>query len=403
MNKSSAVVVVFCPLVLATGPMSIKINNEYIFMDARIFNVHDIFLIISIFEALLIASYRWAQPASDKRSSYLLVAFLVVVVIDMMTNLIMWNEYFPLPLHVREKILPLAFCLSHFARGPLFYLYVRSLLYTNTPLRPLHLIHALPAVIAISAVVFTQLLSSDLQQRLGGSSISTLASLLWYSSGALSVIYALCSMAQLYFYRRRVKQHMSLLPVSEITWMAVLGVCFLLSWGWSIVVVVGADLVGGVFADTIGTSHNFIRFLLMNGMIFFLLTYTARFISIEPEPTQSDEQLVSDELLKAIEHGIAVSKLHLQPSINVNQFSDKIGFPVRAVSQAINRNLGTRFFEFINQHRIAEAKRILSDPSAAQMTISDVLLASGFNNKSSFRSEERRVGKECRTRWSTYP
>src|SRR5690554_7231063 len=117
MNKSSAVVVVFCPLVLATGPMSIKINNEYIFMDARIFNVHDIFLIISIFEALLIASYRWAQPASDKRSSYLLVAFLVVVVIDMMTNLIMWNEYFPLPLHVREKILPLAFCLSHFARG----------------------------------------------------------------------------------------------------------------------------------------------------------------------------------------------------------------------------------------------------------------------------------------------
>ncbi|WP_339897355.1 helix-turn-helix domain-containing protein [uncultured Gilvimarinus sp.] len=362
-------------------------------MDARIFNVHDIFLIITIFEAILIASYRYAQPGSGKRASYLLVAFLIVVMLDMITNLIMWNPYFPIPTFVREHLLPLTFCLSHFVRGPLFYFYVRSLLYSSVPPRPIHLLHTIPALVAVIVVLATGLVSSDLQQRLGGSTISTLASFLWYSSSALSVAYAIWSISTLYFYMHRAKQHMSQLPGSEITWMAVLSVCFLISWAWSIVVVVSADLVGGVFADTVGTSHNFIRFLLMNGLIFISLIYTGRFVSLQSETHPEEEDVVSDEVLQVIEQGIQTQRLHLQPSINIDQFSEKIGLPVRTVSHAINRHLGTRFFEFINQHRIEEAKRLLSDPKANDMTILDVLLASGFNNKSSFhRFFNRLVG-----------
>ncbi|BFM22183.1 AraC family transcriptional regulator [Gilvimarinus japonicus] len=362
-------------------------------MEERIFNVHDIFLIITVFEAVLIASYRYAQPGSGKRASYLLVAFLIAVVIDMVTNLIMWNPYFPVSVEVRERVLPLTFCISHFVRGPLFYFYVRALLYNSVPLRLVHLAHGIPAIIAIALVLATGLMSSDLQQRLGGSTISTLASFLWYASSALSVIYAICSIMTLYFYMHRAKQHMSHLPGSEATWMVVLSVCFLVSWSWSIVVVVSADLVGGVFADTVGTSHNFIRFVLMNGLIFVSLIYTGRFVSLKSETHSEEEHTVSDEVLQVIEQGIATEKLHLQPSINIDQFSEKIGLPVRTVSHAINRHLGTRFFEFINQHRIEEAKRLLADPTANDMTILDVLLASGFNNKSSFhRFFNRLVG-----------
>lgn len=362
-------------------------------MEERIFNVHDIFLIVTIFEAILIASYRYVQPGAGKRASYLLVTFLIVVMVDMVTNLIMWNPYFPVPEVLRERVLPLTFCLSHFVRGPLFYFYVRSLLYGNVPLRKIHFAHAIPAIVAIVLVLATGLMSSDLQQRLGGTNISTLASFLWYSSSAISVAYAVWVITTLYFYMHRAKQHMSNVPGSEATWMVVLSVCFLVSWSWSIVVVVSADLVGGVFADTVGTSHNLIRFVLMNGLIFFSLIYTGRFVSLQEEPQPEEDHVVSDDVLQAIERGIHTEQLHLQPSINIDQFSERIGLPVRTVSHAINRHLGTRFFEFINQHRIDEAKRLLADPAANDMTILDVLLASGFNNKSSFhRFFNRLVG-----------
>ncbi|WP_084005426.1 AraC family transcriptional regulator [Gilvimarinus polysaccharolyticus] len=362
-------------------------------MSDRIFNIHDIFLIVAILEALLIASYRWAQPSSGRRNSYLLIAFLVVVVTDMATNLIMWNEYFPVPQVVRDRILPVAFCLSHFARGPLFYFYVRSLLYKSVPFRPVHLIHMLPAVVAVVVVLATNLMASDLQQRLGGTTISTLASFLWYSSSALSVAYVVWSITTLYLYMHRAKQHMSDFSGSEVILMVVLSSCFIISWGWSIVVVISADLVGGVFADAVGTSHNFIRFALMNALIFFILIYTGRLVSLEPEAPTQEDHVATDSVLQAIQQGINTKQLHLQPSINIDQFSENIGLPVRVVSHAINRHLGTRFFELINSHRIEEAKRLLADPTANDMTILDVLLASGFNNKSSFhRFFNRLVG-----------
>lgn len=51
-------------------------------MGDRIFNVYDVFLIIAVFEALLLAVFRMVLPASNrsgKWGSYFLAAFLIEI------------------------------------------------------------------------------------------------------------------------------------------------------------------------------------------------------------------------------------------------------------------------------------------------------------------------------------
>ena len=45
---------------------------------------------------------------------------------------------------------------------------------------------------------------------------------------------------------------------------------------------------------------------------------------------------------------------------------------------------------------------ILGDPSSSMAIVSDCTLYKPFIIKEVLRSEERRVGKECRSRWSPY-
>ncbi|MDO3388490.1 helix-turn-helix domain-containing protein [Gilvimarinus sp. SDUM040013] len=363
-------------------------------MDARIFNVHDIFLVITIFEVVILAAYRITVPTKAGAGNLWLVLFLVAVALDMFANLVMWNPEFPAAHWVKQEFLAYLFTFTHFVRGPLFLFYVTSLLFSRRFSRLELMAHAMPFVIALTAVGVLGVTSYDLQSRSDNTLANSIASAIWYISSVVSVIYALVALYVINRYMVQVKQRMSSVPVSEVTWLAVLSICFLVSWTWSFLVVLVADTVGGEVADATGTLHNLIRFLLMNGLVFYNLAYAWNLSLAEPADTAVAQTIpAADDVIKAIQKGIDHYQLHLQPSINIDQFADKVGMPPRVVSQVINRDLGTRFFEFINHHRVEHAKTLLTDPNCARMTILDILLASGFNNKSSFhRFFNRLVG-----------
>ena len=58
------------------------------------------------------------------------------------------------------------------------------------------------------------------------------------------------------------------------------------------------------------------------------------------------------------------------------------------VSQVISQDLRTSFYELVNRHRIAEAKRLLhADPDE---TVLSIAMNVGFNSKSAFHAAFRR-------------
>ena len=68
------------------------------------------------------------------------------------------------------------------------------------------------------------------------------------------------------------------------------------------------------------------------------------------------------------------------------RLAEKLDIPVKELSNTINRYYEVNFYEFINNYRILEAKRLLEDPEQFDKSITDVFYDAGFNSKSVYNT-----------------
>lgn len=353
-------------------------------MEERLFNIHDFFVLMALVQAGVLVILRFVIPGQGRLANGLLFAFLLVFSLELLTDLLLWNEALRLPEYVRQSILPYWFGFSHFARGPLFYFYVCSLIYDQVDFSVKRVWHALPVIVVVILIAAFGVSADDLRSQTNNAQIRLLVSGFWYASNGLSFAYAVWALLCLRSYTQRLKGQFSSISQYGVGWLALISVCFMLSWSWSLIVGICADWGGPLLADEVGTAHNFVRFLIINGLLLYSVVYAGRLMRIAPDEPETEVTSIPVQVVEAIMAGVNAQKLHLQPAITIEEFASGIGLPARLVSQALNQSLGCHFFDFINLHRVEEAKLMLADPLANSMSILDILLASGFNNKSSF-------------------
>ncbi|OQX88263.1 hypothetical protein B6D60_02390 [candidate division KSB1 bacterium 4484_87] len=79
-------------------------------------------------------------------------------------------------------------------------------------------------------------------------------------------------------------------------------------------------------------------------------------------------------------------KPFLNHSLTIKELAERLNIPAYQLSQLINEHFGKNFFEFINSHRIEEAKQRLSDPKLSHYSILAIAYDAGFNSKSVFNT-----------------
>lgn len=94
----------------------------------------------------------------------------------------------------------------------------------------------------------------------------------------------------------------------------------------------------------------------------------------------SDGQVYLDQLNDLIEK----DKIHLDTELNEQKLADVLGIQSYVLSIVLNDYLGKTFSEFINEKRIAEAKRLLESEEHDDLTIFAVAVDSGFRSESVF-------------------
>ncbi|MFT7482621.1 MAG: AraC-like DNA-binding protein, partial [Oceanospirillaceae bacterium] len=99
----------------------------------------------------------------------------------------------------------------------------------------------------------------------------------------------------------------------------------------------------------------------------------------------NESDTLSTDLPK-IEEYMQTEKPYLDPSVTIQQVADGVNIPVRELSLLINKQIGKHFFDFVNEYRIAEAKKILADVEQQKLTVLEILYSVGFNSKSSFNT-----------------
>ncbi len=106
--------------------------------------------------------------------------------------------------------------------------------------------------------------------------------------------------------------------------------------------------------------------------------------------TQKESTTIQQNLVDKINE----EQLYLNPKLKINDIARAIHTPSHHISQVLNRNMHTNFYDFINEYRIIEAKKMLLNGALKKLSIQAIGLECGFNNKTSFyRAFKKFTGK----------
>lgn len=97
-------------------------------------------------------------------------------------------------------------------------------------------------------------------------------------------------------------------------------------------------------------------------------------------------QAKSLELSTKVKELMNTQKLYLDNEISLKLVANKLKVHPKLLSQAINENLKSNFFDYINALRIENAKDMLIDPFYKEYRIYEVMYEVGFNSRSSFNT-----------------
>lgn len=98
-----------------------------------------------------------------------------------------------------------------------------------------------------------------------------------------------------------------------------------------------------------------------------------------------EEEPVDPALLATLERLMSVDRLYRQEGLTIGVLAGRLGLPEYRLRRAINRGLGYRNFnEYLNRHRLADAKHALADPSQATVPVLTIALDSGFQSLGPF-------------------
>jgi AraC-like DNA-binding protein len=79
-------------------------------------------------------------------------------------------------------------------------------------------------------------------------------------------------------------------------------------------------------------------------------------------------------------------KLFVDDEINLDKLALRLDISRHQLSQVLNEHAGMNFFEYINSHRIDEAKKLLTSTSKKELNIIEIAYRVGYSNKVTFNN-----------------
>jgi AraC-like DNA-binding protein len=317
---------------------------------------------ISLFGALqcAILAVAFAAATSPARRLFAALAFNLGLILG--AAVLMEGPLIATVPHLARVHLPLNYLIA-----PLFYLFVRaSLGHAFEGRRAVW--HALPAlVVALTLIPFYALPAAAKLAAIGGPSLGNtlrLATLL-----IQGLIYLMMTLRLL----RRA-------PAPRELW-ACFGVMALL---FSVAVL---RLLTGISALWIPSGF----------ALWAMALAAIRMRTREPQPAApkyARSTLGDDRAARALGRLTALmdsERLYLDPDLSLDTVAAKSGIPSHHVSQLINQRLGCNFNDWVNGHRVEEAKGRLHDRRYAHQSIVAIAEGAGFRSKSTFNVAFRKT------------
>ena len=380
-------------------------------MNQVVFNFHDVILLMTSMLCVLFSALLVATNPPKNISNYFLAAFLFTHAFIPLHELIMWGAEFKNT--VRENFPQIYFVagFAYYLDAALLYFYVKSLIFRDFHIRSKDYYHLIP--ISLFAIFMAlAFFRYPLGQRLDWINNEIFVYSTAYITSdlfckVLRVVYCVACFRLILKYKDLLKATHSNIEKVGVSWLKLLVVGFLavtlMEASLAVAKVIGLVIsfnfhqVDLPIIEFIGLSGYYVSFLLVCTLVFTSMRYFANFEAIrqkkEPEQTKKpvQEKLLNPEYAGKIDALMRSDKPYLLADITLDILAEKLAIPARDLSMIINRHFDNNFYEFINNYRIEEAKKILIDPKNKDKTITDVYLEVGFNSKSVFNTFFKKI------------
>lgn len=354
-------------------------------LDSASINFADLpyFLGACTFLLLAIRLLLLRTDSHTQQANYYLVALFGIF------SLLLADEFFSLVIsgYSLPKTMDYLMYSSHLLLGPLTYLYISRMLKPNH-FNLASMKHFIPFVLLLLlAIVLSNAASVEVSERL---------LVVVFITSYLSTLptYVFMSLRKLDQYLGQSLNLFSDLQDHNLNW-ARFWLFFMLFLALDVVTV---PLLR--WAGVIEQAPFEIHYLLaIAGLILLVWPNSAKQKALLeqslPLKESIDKTAKSDDafepIFKQVKAVIASQQGYLKNGLTLSDVSSQVGYGVEDISRAINKVGGMCFYDFINDFRIEESKRLLA--TYRSRSILDIALDAGFSSKSAFYTAfKKRVG-----------
>ncbi|MBN2431962.1 MAG: AraC family transcriptional regulator [Acidobacteria bacterium] len=340
-------------------------------------SLHEILCCVTVIQLWLFALFlAWPYPGRSP-AHRLLALFLFIKSLGIVTHL----------LARRPEILPdVLFLLVPFifVWSPVMDLYVRATLEPDFSLRRRHGLHLLPFLLSAGYFLTVYHLQSDpVKARI----VAGLDTATPVAAGVMEIGYLVQVLAYLVVAAFHVNRHRAALPEPARRWLALFlggfGLIWLADGGLMLARLLGKrspmDPWGSLVMVLIFGYANLVLYMGWRHPQLFSGNGAAPRYRYSPLSTADKA-----DILRRLQASMAGDKAFLDPNMTLSRCGRRLGITPRYISQVLNETLATTFTDFINEYRIAEACTHLAAPHPDDRSIMEIMLASGFTNKSTF-------------------
>lgn len=350
-------------------------------------------VVITMFISLFLSLFLFTVKTEHKLSNRLFAFFLVLTAIDISGILFDFLIESPSNIGMFRNLFT-------FLQLPTFYLYVLSVCYSDFKLKPKHLIHIVPFLIA-NLILLPRFYSVNLASK--NSFLENNSNMFEIQFNHIFihfqiVFYIIAAFMLLRKVKKIYLENYARASIESLNWLFQFTVA--ISFFYSIA------LLKNIFKFSTYTNISewlkiglfLFELVIISWYLFKALNNPNLFRSIDSK-IKLVSKIVSEEkqndLFKQDECGKDLSKLKeymvkekpfLNASLTIQDISNDIDIPVRELSLLINHKLNQHFYDFVNSYRIEYAMGILKDKTKSKTTILEILYEVGFNSKSSFNT-----------------
>lgn len=326
----------------------------------------------SVFFGIILTTSKYHK----KISNIFLSLNLLSIGIQFVINFLMINGY------LNEH--PLHICSYGFLYGPLLYFFIKFSLLGGVKFRSLYLLHFLPFALIVAASI------------LGYNSCDTLKD--WLLPSML--VYFSLAFRKIIIYRKTIPQISANIKKTETNWLLVLIAISIINGVLSILSnsLVSFNLNG--FELRIGFFVLFGVFIFVNWIIYhgiinpgFFIQITDTDVKIASLSRTNNKNVASGEnleLLTTISYDLSNHmkrhKPFLDAHISLGSLAKSLKVHPKVLSQVINRIEKKNFSDYINSLRIIEVKKILKKEREKNVSIKEIMYATGFTSRSVFNT-----------------